>query len=344
MQIRETWADYSKAVAITLMVWGHSCLSDNIILRLIYCFHMPIFFIISGYFDNSNQRSLLQTIQKNAKELLLPYLLFSLLGLSICWVLPTAHPELYYYPESIGDIFLSALLGIFRADNEIQPHSFLPVGYAWFLISLFIIRILFAVYQKVLEFSKLSSIVLWIVPTIICIVLFPKLKFVYWFCIDSALMGLPFYIFGYVCKRYSLFSYLKRIPLVLLILSSIIYYYLCMDNGTVGMHTGNYGNHLFFFYLNALLGSLTLIGFTYRLPSSYSRLQWIGRNTLPILLIHIYFVLICKAIYQYVFHLDLSQIPLWLSLVTTGVVIGGCVICIMGYERILKWKKKENHV
>lgn len=340
---RKIWADYSKAIVICIMVWGHCCLSNDTAKNLIFSFHMPVFFLISGYFDRSNQRTFLYTFQKNCRELLLPYLFFSIIGLSICWISPIAHPELFFYPKSIGEIFLSAVCGIFKADNQIVPHAFLPISYYWFIISLFSMRILFAAHQKILGKGKRSVIALWFIPFLLAIVLFPKLKYVHWFCIDSTLMGLPFYIFGYICKRYSIFNYLKRVPIILWILFGILYYVLCMKNGSVAMHTGNAGNHLFLFYFNAILGSFILIGITHRLPSSYSWLQWIGKNTLSILLIHIYFVLICKAIYQFIFHLDLTQIPLWLSLITTLLVMSGCMVCITSYKRIISYMKKQNH-
>lgn len=338
---RETWADYSKAIVICLMVWGHCCISHTIIMKLIFSFHMPAFFLISGYFDKSSQRTFLQTFQKNCRELLLPYLLFSIIGLSICWISPTAHPELFFYPNSTGDIFLAAIRGIFKADNQIVPHAFLPISYYWFLISLFSIRILFAAYQKILEACKRSAMALWFIPILLAIAIFPKLRHVYWFCIDSTLMGLPIYILGYVCKRYSIVDCLKQTPFILWFLLGFIFYFSSLKNGGVAMHTGNAGNHLLLFYFNAILGSLLLIGITLRLPSSYSWLQWIGRNTLPILLIHIYFVLMCKAIYQYIFHLNLTQIPLWLSLITTVIVISGCIGCIMVYQTIIKNKIKR---
>ena len=52
--------DAIKAFAIGLVVYGHSiqylsgCTWDNEIFRIIYTFHMPLFFMISGYFFSSS--------------------------------------------------------------------------------------------------------------------------------------------------------------------------------------------------------------------------------------------------------------------------------------------------
>lgn len=52
MRKRIEYIDLAKAIAILLMVLGH-CASLNdipLIRSVIYSFHMPLFFIISGYF------------------------------------------------------------------------------------------------------------------------------------------------------------------------------------------------------------------------------------------------------------------------------------------------------
>lgn len=48
---REIWADYVKVIAIYLMVLCHFNLNSEIGKQFIWIFHMPVFFLISGYFD-----------------------------------------------------------------------------------------------------------------------------------------------------------------------------------------------------------------------------------------------------------------------------------------------------
>ena len=50
---RILWADYAKFVAIYLVVLGHADLPFGDSRNFIYLFHLPLFFLISGYFDNS---------------------------------------------------------------------------------------------------------------------------------------------------------------------------------------------------------------------------------------------------------------------------------------------------
>ena len=48
MSDRENWIDWTKAILIWLMVLGHARL-NGILLDFVYAFHMPAFFVISGY-------------------------------------------------------------------------------------------------------------------------------------------------------------------------------------------------------------------------------------------------------------------------------------------------------
>ena len=52
---REIWADNAKFIGITLMLIGHNSLASNEVFDFIYAFHMPLFFILSGYFASDKR-------------------------------------------------------------------------------------------------------------------------------------------------------------------------------------------------------------------------------------------------------------------------------------------------
>ena len=83
MQKRCEWLDVAKGMAIILVVLGHSAqyylypetFMQAPMWRIIYFFHMPFFFFLSGYasgFSNSNTLSA-ASVKKKATRLLLPY-------------------------------------------------------------------------------------------------------------------------------------------------------------------------------------------------------------------------------------------------------------------------------
>lgn len=68
--------DIAKGIGIFLVIIGHVVLSSQ---RYIYSFHMPLFFLISGYFLSCKD-SLPNYVYKRTKQLMLPYLLTAAAG------------------------------------------------------------------------------------------------------------------------------------------------------------------------------------------------------------------------------------------------------------------------
>lgn len=83
MEKRETWIDIIRGIAIYLMVLGH-CIQyatpldydfgGNIVFRVIYGFHMPLFMIISGFlfWYSLNKYELLSGIYSKIKGIMIP--------------------------------------------------------------------------------------------------------------------------------------------------------------------------------------------------------------------------------------------------------------------------------
>lgn len=138
---RVIWVDTIKCIAIWLMVLGHANLNNNTCNIVINAFHMPIFFFASGLFIKQNKLKV--HLVKDFKALLQPYFICSLLALSVCWISPMLHPELYPGINTFLDIFKHAIIGIFIMEDKVTNYSFLPYGPLWFLPSLFIARLFF---------------------------------------------------------------------------------------------------------------------------------------------------------------------------------------------------------
>ncbi|MCM1138656.1 MAG: acyltransferase family protein [Muribaculum sp.] len=71
-QNRILWIDCLKGIAILLVVIGHN--ANETIGRFIYCFHMPLFFLLSGFLFSPKPYT--QHLVKSSKRLLLPYVFF----------------------------------------------------------------------------------------------------------------------------------------------------------------------------------------------------------------------------------------------------------------------------
>ena len=67
---RIAWIDVAKGVAMVAIIMGH--LDVSIVDRVVYPWHVPLFFIVSGFFLSLNG-SLLEFLRKKAKSLILPF-------------------------------------------------------------------------------------------------------------------------------------------------------------------------------------------------------------------------------------------------------------------------------
>ncbi|MBO7382078.1 MAG: acyltransferase family protein, partial [Muribaculaceae bacterium] len=157
---RIEWIDYARALSIWLIVFGHSSINSDVVNQYLNSFHVAVFFMISGLFEKNLEESNLKTrITKGIKTLLLPYFFFNIIGLFSCWISPYIHPELYYGVSGIN-IWRNAIIGIFLFDDVVTPHSFLPIGPTWFLASLFLCKVLFCLFLKVIDLKTIIRIVL----------------------------------------------------------------------------------------------------------------------------------------------------------------------------------------
>ena len=131
---------YLKAFGIILMVIGHLGM-DNIFIKFIYMFHMPLFFIASGYcFKEKYIATPVKYLRSKVKGIWWPYAKWSLLFLLLHNVFIYLHlyEEPYDYLVSASSHFyfpriLKTVVAIITTMHGTEP---LLGGY-WFLNALF---------------------------------------------------------------------------------------------------------------------------------------------------------------------------------------------------------------
>ena len=75
---RKLWLDIAKGITIILMVVGHTTI-HHIASDFIYCFHMPLFFIASGFISSYLKHSPLEYIKHKAHTMMLPFITYSII-------------------------------------------------------------------------------------------------------------------------------------------------------------------------------------------------------------------------------------------------------------------------
>jgi len=146
--------DIAKGIAIWSMVLGHLKI-DAAIVRLIYFFHMPLFFIISGYFAwySFKKYTVKEIILKKSKTILLPFISWSIVAL-----LTNLLRE--FGVDGINTDTLEFLL------NKIKEIFCYNMS-LWFLWILYVIFLLFALaFWGEKKLGKWSYLIIYLIPFI----------------------------------------------------------------------------------------------------------------------------------------------------------------------------------
>lgn len=196
---RLPWLDAAKGLGIILVVLGHVATEPHF-RRLIYTFHMPLFFFLSGIAFSVSRKE--DFVFRRARSLLVPYLGFCLLTFFYWFLL-----ERRFRPPGpdAGELFLNIFLA------QAGKYEFNAV--MWFLPCLFVIEAAFFFLRR-----NIRSDVLLLAVTGACFVLgsllsgaapFPasfRLPVRLPWLLDTALLGILFYALGYVCGNIGFFA------------------------------------------------------------------------------------------------------------------------------------------
>lgn len=299
------WVDYTKAVAIWLMVVCHFGLRPWELSRWIYIFHMPAFFFVSGYLDKGAPLTF-ALFKKYFRQILVPYFFFSVCALSTCWIAPYYHPELFGV-GSVADSFVRSVVGMLLMDNTVRSYSLMPEGALWFLVALFEVKVLFALMCLCRNKCKV------LVPMILLALLFVFRMHIPFFTLDSAAMAVPVYAAGYFFRRFDLIERVKGLWACLVVAAALWLYmgFIAPLNGNVSMNMAFTGRNAVMFYVNGILGSMALIFTCKLLPEKSSLLSRVGTCTLVILATHSYVIRLAKLIAVYVLRVTPGTMPLW---------------------------------
>ena len=145
---RVMFIDIAKGIAIICIILGH--LGINNINRVVFTFHVPIFFMITGYFINKKY-TIKEFIINKFKRLIVPYFITSF----VIILLSLFSLKIYYGVNILNKLgakewLIAAIYG--AGDNHIfLGYNFKAIGAIWFLWASFWASILL---RSSLEFKK----------------------------------------------------------------------------------------------------------------------------------------------------------------------------------------------
>ncbi len=207
--------DICKGIGIILVLLGHYGPAFwwngayTSFVRIIYEFHMPLFFFLSGYlysYTESRNTDLWLFIKKKSRRLLLPYCTISIGYIILKTV---GQPFFSYHPIS----FITLL------DFFVLPDQG-PASLLWFIYTLFLIFIIFAILRR-----------LFVNDTFLLVVaLAPMLLFSApaWLSLNQIIMALPLFTIGYLFHRHSFYKNIN--PILAFVLSISIFMIITLLN------------------------------------------------------------------------------------------------------------------
>ena len=312
MEQRTDWVDYGKGIGIILVVYAHLLssgfhsqldiqehfflLSDSIV----YSFHMPLFFFLAGLFveQSYNKRGVTKFLIDKVKFIAYPYLIWSLLQGCI---------ELLFSSQSHRGISLGDIVRI----------PYLPLAQFWFLYSLFLMYIAYAVLNRFGRFAP-------------AVMVFAACALFY--CpVNTEIMalhgfstGFIFFVFGVIAKKYirNFEEYtvpgwvIVILPPVFIGIAWYVFEYVLLPTRLTD------GSHPFYFLFLAVFGIMMCIGLSqYLARKKCSRfVQFLGVYSLQIYLVHMLAGVAARVILLNIFHLENPILHMVIS-VTAGLFI-----------------------
>lgn len=273
------WLDWAKIIGMFLVIYGHLLQITGTwpfeeihdLWNIIYLFHMPLFFLLSGYVYRKGYS--LKTV---FWTLIVPYTIY----------------QLFYLPiplsVSIRDngvcakVFVKHLLGFILGDGYSTPIAWHSCPPCWFIVCIIQLRVLF----KCIDITSARILLLiFLCPIILSLLKVSNIDL--YGCVDCTIMATPFFLIGFWMGKENA---VNKIPIIwggiLSVLSAIGLLFIYKINGPSQMNGPSYSNSIVLTYLAGYLGSYIVIYISILLEMKYKPNKILARNTLFLIFYH----------------------------------------------------------
>ncbi len=274
---RLDWIDFAKGVGIICMVIGHVFLEKEFGVRVIYLFHMPLFFFIGGYLlkPSVDYKGFLK---HKAQHLLVPYFAFCILLTAIQYM-RTDHAPL-------GVMIERFMLGGLKLEDTWW------MGPYWFITCFFFTQqFCNLLITKCKERTIIVTLALALAAAYVNEFFFPKMFFPW--SINNVLYTLPIFYTGYLYRKYV--EDKIRIPSILIFVLSaaaLVGVYL-WPSMTLDIWPADYGWPVVTFIAGlTMIGALILVSkfLCDRFPLAIKPLCYTGKASMVVLCLHTFFI------------------------------------------------------
>lgn len=285
---RSRYIDIAKGLGILLVLLGHLLPNDVQLKSVIYSFHMPLFFIVSGIVVKDY--SFKERLRRRTQTILIPYILWALIFSSFSF-------------KNLAFILYGTNETLAKAGSN---------GMLWFMVSMYFASILGGQLVSILTKAKHKNILL-LISSIAILFISWGVNFnhglVKWgiglpWALDVTLLATAFVIFGALIST-TLLQYTKRLPLTVNFIIGIVMLFVSYagvfehnERGYSQMATYDIGNPAMFFVVGCIASvGLILLSRVLENLQLYRMLSWLGKNSLLIFIMHRTLVYYCKDFY-----------------------------------------------
>lgn len=294
---RKKGFDVARGIGIFLIVWSHTMSDGEPLRSFLFSFHVPLFFLISGYFFEGGREKCTRWLYWIGL-----YIMLSILDVVVL---------LFFNPALLNkNVVINGVLGM---DSQLIFNS--P---KWFLLCLIEMQILMELIVKLkVEFQ---------IVIVILSLLFGESVQSHWILgLNLIFVTLPFFYLGYLLKKKNMYEKVKKhkssmLGVVSVTAMLLVAFVGSQFNGMVSVQKMQYGNYIVFLTC-ALCGSVAVVLIGIFLEK-IELLSLLGQNTMPIFLLHYYLVR----------GLATKVVPSWF-----GTFIGQLAITIVSIGSILIW-------
>lgn len=281
MNKRIDYFDIAKGISMLCIIAGH--LGVDEINNFVFTFHVPIFFLISGYFMN-DRLPMKEFVVKRAKQLMIPYF--------IAWVFIAAGAVRFIavwlqdVPAVLFTVlnqFLSGLYGNGSGIHEIfiGEHIYISsVGAIWFLPALFVAVVLVRYFMN----QKYGGV--WIF--LIAVLGYESSKAAWLpMSVQAGMVAASFVYLGMLARRYDIME--KKLPKEMAVGVAAVWVFCILFCGHLYLVENTFGNGIVD-YAGALAGSYLVLKCSCLLEEKTRYIakffRFLGKHSLVLLCVH----------------------------------------------------------
>lgn len=319
--------DVTKGIGFFLVVLGHLVSSTSKSSIVIFSFHMPLFFIMSGYlmpFECTKEKMV-----KRIVTLFCNYVFFCFIGFLVTIIIPPWRNSL-------------TLKGIiYDVVFNTQPEC-IHVGQVWFLVSMIWATLFFFLFHL---FIKNELIIFFFVTVVaftsVLLSVFEVTKHLYGgglpFKLLSGMSALVFIEIGYLSKKLKLIEKIVSIKTIYKVIMLFVGFaslvYMALLNGKVNIALGIY-NNVILYYFTSLIGTFCILvlstcikGVVARIIGNY------GKNSLCLFSVHSFYLYAYAGILTLIFN---KRYAIMENLTLVQSIIGAFLIIslIIPFEKV----------